>query len=222
MDKKTIGIIVKNDYDDILYYEDNFFIKIDISKNDNLETIIENKLDEILNKKAFRIEKISKKIPKLNVSNNDNNTEDIVMYLVEVYMYKDNSDFMPKENILDSISISLYRDYFVKYIIRYDKYRKLVDSYIYLPIYIFYMMGIVDLPFGIRLPNNLFDNFWAIMFIYIVLPIFIIEKFIAPSIVDYLINYNISEKTFKISRWLYRIILFVVFFACLVIIYLKQ
>ena len=29
MDKKTIGIVVKNDYNDILYYENNFFIKID-------------------------------------------------------------------------------------------------------------------------------------------------------------------------------------------------
>ena len=32
MDKKTIGIVVKNDYNDILYYENNFFIKIDINK----------------------------------------------------------------------------------------------------------------------------------------------------------------------------------------------
>ena len=25
MDKKTIGIVVKNDYNDILYYENNFY-----------------------------------------------------------------------------------------------------------------------------------------------------------------------------------------------------
>ena len=36
MDKKTIGIVVKNDYNDILYYENNFFIKIDINKKDDL------------------------------------------------------------------------------------------------------------------------------------------------------------------------------------------
>ena len=54
MDKKTIGIVVKNDYNDILYYENNFFIKIDINKKDDLSFILEEKLSEILDKKAFR------------------------------------------------------------------------------------------------------------------------------------------------------------------------
>ena len=39
MDKKTIGIVVKNDYNDILYYENNFFIKIDINKKDDLSLV---------------------------------------------------------------------------------------------------------------------------------------------------------------------------------------
>ena len=51
MDKKTIGIVVKNDYNDILYYENNFFIKIDINKKDDLSFILEEKLSEILDKK---------------------------------------------------------------------------------------------------------------------------------------------------------------------------
>ena len=69
MDKNTVGIIVKNDYDDILYHENNFFIEIEISKKDDLRFILEDKLSEILDKKAFRIDKISKKIPKLDLSN---------------------------------------------------------------------------------------------------------------------------------------------------------
>ena len=43
MDKKTIGIVVKNDYNDILYYENNFFIKIDINKKDEKNVIIRKK-----------------------------------------------------------------------------------------------------------------------------------------------------------------------------------
>ena len=75
MDKKTIGIVVKNDYNDILYYENNFFIKIDINKKDDLSFILEEKLSEILDKKAFRVDKIS-------------NKESIVMYLVCISFFK--------------------------------------------------------------------------------------------------------------------------------------
>ena len=88
MDKKTIGIVVKNDYNDILYYENNFFIKIDINKKDDLSFILEEKLSEILDKKAFRVDKISKKIPKLDFLNKDNNKESIVMYLVCISCFK--------------------------------------------------------------------------------------------------------------------------------------
>ena len=38
------------------------FIKIDINKKDDLSFILEEKLSEILDKKAFRVDKISKKI----------------------------------------------------------------------------------------------------------------------------------------------------------------
>ena len=88
MDKKTIGIVVKNDYNDILYYENNFFIKIDINKKDDLSFILEEKLSKILDKKAFRVDKISKKIPKLDLLDKDNNKESIVMYLVCISFFK--------------------------------------------------------------------------------------------------------------------------------------
>ena len=212
MDKKSIGIIVKNDYDEILYYENNFFIKIDIGKKDDLRFILEDKLSEILDKKAFRIDKISKKIPKLDLSDENNNKENIVMYLVKVYMYSDNSDFLPKEDILDNISTYLCKDYYVKYIMRYNKYLKLVESYINIIIYLFAAMIILKVPFQTR-SDILFDNFWLIIFMYIVLPLFILYKFIIPSIVNYLVNYDISEKNFKISKWLYLIADLVFLFA---------
>lgn len=212
MDKKTIGIIVKNDYDDILYYENNFFIKIDINKKDDLSFILEEKLSEILDKKAFRIDKISKKIPKLDLLDKDNNKESIVMYLVKVYMYSDNSDFLHKEDILNNISTSLYKDYYVKYIMRYNDYRKLVESYVNIFIYLFAAMIILKVPFQSR-SSILFDNFWLIIFMYIALPLFILYKFIIPSIVNYLVNYDISEKSFKISKWLYLIADLIFLFA---------
>lgn len=200
MDKKTVGIIVKNDYDDILYYENNFFIEIEIGKKEDLRFILEDKLSEILDKKAFRIDKISKKIPKLDLSNKYNNTENIVMYLVNVYMYSDNSKFLAKEDILDNLSTSLYKDYYVKYIIRYDKYRYLVESYVGMLIYLFWAIAILSFPVEIRtkfLFDTLFYNFWVVIIMYIVLPIFILNKFIVPSIVNYLVKYDISKKLLR-------------------------
>ena len=126
MDKNNIGIVVKNDYNDILYYDNKFIINISISNKD-VRAKIESKLEEILEGKAFRIDRISKKIPKLT---KQNSTENMIMYFVKVYMYSDNSDFKSKEYVLDSITIPSYKDYFLKYFIRYDKYNNLVCSYI--------------------------------------------------------------------------------------------
>ena len=126
MDKNTVGIIVKNNYDDILYHENNFFIEIEIGKKEDLRFTLEEKLSEILDKKAFRIDKISKKTPKLCLQNECNDNESIVMYLVNVYIYDDNSKFLYKEDILEDISIPLLKDYYIKYIIRYNKYCYLV------------------------------------------------------------------------------------------------
>lgn len=218
MDKKTVGIVVENDYDDILYHENNFFIEIEIGKNDDLRLILEDKLSEILDEKPFRIDKISKKIPKLDLSDQSNKTENIIMYLVKVYMYSDNLKFLSKEDILDNLSTSLYKDYYLKYIIRYDKYRYLVESCVSTIIYLFWIIYILGFPTEIRtkfLFDTLFSNFWIAIIMYIVLPIFILCKFIVPSIVNYLVKYDISKKTLKISRWLYgiaNILFFIILF----------
>lgn len=208
MDKKIVGIVVKNDYDDILYHENNFFIEIEICKKDDLRFTIEDKLSEVLDKKAFRIDKISKKIPKLDLSNKSNNNEGIIMYLVNVYMYADNSNFLPKEDILDNLSTSLLKDYYVKYIIRYDKCHYLVELYVSMFIYLFWVIVIHIFPVEIRtkfLFDTLFYNFWIVLIIYIILPVFILNKFIIPRIVNYLVKYDISEKIIKISKYLYFI-----------------
>lgn len=214
MDKKIVGIVVKNDYDDILYHENNFFIEIELCKKDDLRFTIEDKLSEVLDKKAFRIDKISKKIPKLDLSNKSNNNEGIIMYLVNVYMYADNSNFLPKEDILDNLSTSLLKDYYVKYIIRYDKCHYLVELYVSMFIYLFWVIVIHIFPVEIRtkfLFDTLFYNFWIVLIIYIILPVFILNKFIIPRIVNYLVKYDISKKIIKISKCIHFIVIIVFF-----------
>lgn len=205
MENKTIGIIVKNDYDDILYYENNFFIKIDISKKDELRFKLEDKLSDILDNKAFRIDKISKKIPKLDLVDKENNEESMIMYIVKVYMYSDNSKFLPKEDILDMIDTSLYKEYYVKSITRYDKYYNLVGLYTGMFYYMLGTMIFFGFPFEISIVKLVFESFWITLAIWGLLPMFVIYKFIEPAIVNHLINYDLSEKSFKIGKWLYWI-----------------
>lgn len=186
-----------------------------MTKKDDLRFTIEDKLSEILDKKAFRIDKISKKIPKLDLSNKSNNSKNIVMYLVKVHMYSNNLKFLSKEDIIDNLSTSLYKDYYVKYVLRYDKYLSLVESYVGMLIYLFCSVAILGFPVEIRtkfLFDSLFYNFWITIIIYIVLPVFILSKFIVPSVANYLVKYDISKKTIKTSKWIYWIanIIFVI------------
>lgn len=218
MDKKTVGIIIKNDYDDILYHKNNFFVKIEMSKKDELRVILEDTLTEILEQKAFRIDKISKKIPASDLLKKGDNTENFVMYIVKVYMYSDNSKFLAKEDILDKLSISLEKDFYVKYIMRYNKYRNMLDSYVSMLIYLSWSVFIISFPHEIKsrfLFDTLFNNFWFAIIIYIALPIFILDKFIVPRILNNLLKYDISEKTIKISKWLYRIVIIIFCFGLL-------
>ena len=64
------------------------FIKVSCIFLHFLSFILEEKLSEILDKKAFRVDKISKKIPKLDLLDKDNNKESIVMYLVCISFFK--------------------------------------------------------------------------------------------------------------------------------------
>ncbi|MGX4600186.1 hypothetical protein [Faecalimicrobium sp. JNUCC 81] len=209
MNTNTIGIVVENDYNDILYYDNSFIIDINSSKKDARSTI-ESKLEEILEGKAFRIETISKKIPKLTLSNEHNSKENMLMYLVKVYMYSDNSDFKSREHVLDSVTIPSYRDYFLKYFIRYDKYNNLISPYVS----VFFSLFYITASLNKSLPD-LLDNFWVIMLVYIIIPITIVFKFIVPSIVNYLVKYDISEKIFKINK-LAMVLLWAVYFIILI------
>lgn len=136
------------------------------------------------------------------------------MYLVNIYMYYDDSKFLSKEAILDKLTISLSKDYYIKYIIRYDKYRKLVELYISMLIYLFWTIAILSFPIEVRtkfLFDILFYNFWTALIIYIILPVFILTKFIVPSIVNYLVRYDISKKTINVSKCLHGIVIIVFF-----------
>ncbi|MGL5693843.1 MAG: hypothetical protein ACRCXA_07185 [Peptostreptococcaceae bacterium] len=206
----NIGVVVENEHKEILYYNNSFIIDIDIyDKGLDLESVIENKIKEVVQGKLFKIESFSKKIPKVNLSNEHDSK---IMYLVEIYMHTDDSDFMKKEEVLDNTTNIFYKDYFLKYLIRYEKYNELVCSVTNAIFMILYTMFFLDIPLGIRLPD-LFNNFWIDILVYVAIPLTILHKFIEPSIVNYLIKYDINEKIFKIHQLMSWTICFILIIA---------
>lgn len=122
------------------------------------------------------------------------------MYLVEVYMYSDNSDFIKIENIINNINNPLYEDYLLQYI-RYDKYTELVYSIINTLVLIFFMMINFDIPFKIRI-SPLFNNFWIDILLYALIPFIILYQFIAPRIVKNLLKYDISKNILRLAKFI--------------------
>ena len=122
------------------------------------------------------------------------------MYLVEVYMYSDNSDFIKIENIINNINNPLYEDYLLQYI-RYDKYTELVYSIINTLVLIFFMMINFDIPFKIRI-SPLSNNFWIDILLYALIPFIILYQFIAPRIVKNLLKYDISKNILRLAKFI--------------------
>ena len=122
------------------------------------------------------------------------------MYLVEVYMYSDNSDFIKIENIIYNINNPLYEDYLLQYI-RYDKYTELVYSIINTLVLIFFMMINFDIPFKIRI-SPLFNNFWIDILLYALIPFIILYQFIATRIVKNLLKYDISKNILRLAKFI--------------------
>ena len=75
---------------DIEYGE--YYLRVYLDKEGGISLsdceVVSRELSEILDKKAFRVDKISKKIPKLDLLDKDNNKESIVMYLVCISFFK--------------------------------------------------------------------------------------------------------------------------------------
>ena len=122
------------------------------------------------------------------------------MYLVEVYMYSDNSAFIKIENIINNINKPLEEYYLLQYI-RYDKYTELVYSIINTLVLIFFMMINFDIPFKIRI-SPLFNNFWIDILLYALIPFIILYQFIAPRIVKNLLKYDISKNILRLAKFI--------------------
>ena len=55
MNEKYIGIIIQNQDEKILLYDDTYYIKIKVNENDNINNVIASKVKETVDMNIFKI-----------------------------------------------------------------------------------------------------------------------------------------------------------------------
>lgn len=174
-----IGVIVKNQWDEILLYESSFYIKI--KKSDDIENDIKNELSSNLDIDIFKIKKIYDE--KLL-----HRQEEITLYLVEVGIYNKAFEFIKIEKLPQDILNFQDKEFFEKNILRYETY----GSFLYSIINIFLLIVLVGILESINKPISM-HRFGVIIGV-LVLIFAVFAKFIKPKLLNYLINFEINIK----------------------------
>jgi hypothetical protein len=174
-----IGVIVKNQWDEILLYESSFYIKI--KKSDDIENDIKNELSSNLDIDIFKIKKIYDE--KLL-----HRQEEITLYLVEVGIYNKAFEFIKIEKLPQDILNFQDKEFFEKNILRYETY----GSFLYSIINILLLIVLVGILESINKPISM-HRFGVIIGV-LVLIFAIFAKFIKPKLLNYLINFEINIK----------------------------
>lgn len=191
MKEKHIGIIIQNQDDKILLYDDTFYIKVEIHENDNINNVIASKVKEVVDMNIFKIIETyvytpDSKLVDLNILSD----EEFIMYLVEVCIYHNEFNFMKKEDLLDIISNHSERDFFKKNFVDHILYERSSRSFIFNNILIIFNL-LIYLGFSISLSKA---TFFAMLFL-IFSSYFIISKYVVPKFVRFLVNSKISTNT---------------------------
>ena len=174
-----IGVIVKNQWDEILLYESSFYIKI--KKSEDIENDIKNELSANLDIDIFKIKKIYDE--KLL-----HRQEEITLYLVEVGIYNKAFEFIKIEKLPQDILNFQDKEFFEKNILRYETY----GSFLYSIINIFLLIVLVGILESINKPISM-HRFGVIIGV-LVLIFAAFAKFIKPKLLNYLINFEINIK----------------------------
>lgn len=177
--EEFIGVIVKNQWDEILLYESSFYIKI--KKSDDVKNIIKKELSKNLDIDIFKIKKIydEKLLHK---------QEELKLYLVEVGVYNKEFEFIKIEKLSQDILNFQDKEFFEKNILRYETY----GFFLYSIINIFLLIILVGILESINKPISM-HRFGVIIGV-LVLIFAVFAKFIKPKLLNYLINFEINIK----------------------------
>ena len=184
MKEKHIGIIIQNQDDKILLYDDTFYTKVEIHENDNINNVIASKVKETVDMNIFKIIKTyvytpDSKLVDLNILSD----EEFIMYLVEVCIYHNEFNFVKKEDLLDIIPNHSEREFFKENFVDHILYEKSSRSFIFNNILIIFNLFIY-LGFSISLSKT---TFFYILFL-IFSSYFLVSKYVVPKFVNFLVK----------------------------------
>lgn len=176
-----IGIVIKNQWDNILLHDGNFYIKTKVKENSDIINTIKTEIAENLDKEIFKIKKVYKE--KL-----EHRYEILTIYLVEVGVYTNDFEFLKIDQIPKEIYSFEDKAFFEKYILKEDEYTTLLSSIFNL----FILIGIVDILPIIKSYLNL--QLFSMGVIFTAILFFVFKNIIGPKIAEKLIKFNLNIK----------------------------
>lgn len=176
-----IGIVIKNQWDNILLHDGNFYIKTKVKENSDIINTIKTEIVENLDKEIFKIKKVYKE--KL-----EHRYETLTIYLVEVGVYTNDFEFLKIDQIPKEIYSFEDKAFFEKYILKEDEYTTLLSSVFNL----FILIGIVDILPIIKSYLNL--QLFSMGVIFTAILFFVFKNIIGPKIAEKLIKFNLNLK----------------------------
>lgn len=176
-----IGIVIKNQWDNILLHDGNFYIKTKVKENSDIINTIKTEIAENLDKEIFKIKKVYKE--KL-----EHRYEILTIYLVEVGVYTNDFEFLKIDQIPKEIYSFEDKAFFEKYILKEDEYTTLLSSIFNLSI----LIGIVDILPIIKSYLNL--QLFSMGVIFTAILFFVFKNIIGPKIAENLIKFNLNIK----------------------------
>lgn len=176
-----IGIVIKNQWDNILLHDGNFYIKTKVKENSDIINTIKAEIVENLDKEIFKIKKIYKE--KL-----EHRYEILTIYLVEVGVYTNDFEFLKIDQVPKEIYSFEDKAFFEKYILKEDEYTTLLSSVFNL----FILIGIVDILPIIKSYLNL--QLFSMGVIFTAILFFVFKNIIGPKIAEKLIKFNLNIK----------------------------
>lgn len=198
MKEKHIGIIIQNQDEKILFYDDTFYIKVKINEDDDLDNIILDKIENVLDVNNYKILKTYTYIPESKlVDFNIISDEKMNMYLVEVYIYHNEFNFIKKEDLLDILPNHSEKVFFKENFIDRILYERSSRSFIFNNLLIILNL-LIYFGFSISFSE---PALWSILFLMF-FSYFIISKFVVPYFVNLLVKASISTKTINILDYL--------------------
>ncbi|MPM57904.1 hypothetical protein SDC9_104733 [bioreactor metagenome] len=176
-----IGIVIKNQWDNILLHDGNFYIKTKVKENSDIINTIKTEIVENLDKEIFKIKKVYKE--KL-----EHRYETLTIYLVEVGVYTNDFEFLKIDQVPKEIYSFEDKAFFEKYILKEDEYTTLLSSVFNL----FILIGIVDILPIIKSYLNL--QLFSMGVIFTAILFFVFKNIIGPKIAEKLIKFNLNIK----------------------------